>query len=140
MTLLRQCQARSQRRCILYLLCPSIHYGAVLRQAAQRLIRLLATSVSPGTPAPSIVYAMIQQPMVASQPASVEKALSTDTLARQPETAASFHALGALLAGSGFAGGGVEGIDLKMVPIPQARRELHAPQVLLGIRSAGPSG
>jgi hypothetical protein len=51
-------------------------------------------------------------------------------MARQ--TAAGYHSAGPLM--NGISVGGAEGIDL----LPQARRVLHAQQVLLGIREPGP--
>jgi hypothetical protein len=51
-------------------------------------------------------------------------------MARQ--TASGYRSAGPLM--NGISGGGAEGIDL----LPQARRVLHAQQVLLGIRAPGP--
>jgi hypothetical protein len=82
-------------------------------------------------PPPAPVYSTIQYPLApAYAPSPIEQEPSLDTLARQ--TAAGYRLAGPLL--NGISGGGAEGIDLS----PQARRVLHAQQVLLGIRAPGP--
>jgi hypothetical protein len=91
---------------------------------------LQGTAASP-VPPPAPAYTTIQHPLApAYAPSPIEKEPSLDTLARQ--TAAGYRLAGPLL--NGISGGGAEGID----PSPQARRVLHAQQVLLGIRAPGP--
>jgi hypothetical protein len=83
----------------------------------------------PSPPPPSVQSTMYQRADAlasgrwAGQP-------SVDVMARQ--TAAGFREAGPLL--NGLSGGGAEGIDLT----PSARRVLHAQQMLLGTRAAGP--
>jgi hypothetical protein len=82
-------------------------------------------------PPPAPAYTTVQHPLApAYAPPPSEQEPSLDTIARQ--TAAGYRLAGPLL--NGISGGGAEGIDL----LPQARRVLHAQQVLLGIRAPGP--
>jgi hypothetical protein len=91
---------------------------------------LQGTAASP-LPPPAPVYSTIQHPLaLAYAPSPIEQEPSLDTMARQ--TTAGYRLAGPLL--NGISGGGAEGIDL----LPQARRVLHAQQVLLGIRAPGP--
>ena len=91
---------------------------------------LHGTAASP-VPLPTPNYSTIQQPLaLAYAPPPIEQEPSLYTMARQ--TAAGYRLAGPLL--NGISGGGAEGIDL----LPQARRVLHAQQVLLGIRAPGP--
>jgi hypothetical protein len=83
-------------------------------------------------PSPPPVYSTIQQPADALASGRWAEQPSVDVMARQ--TAAGFREAGLLL--NGLAGGGAEGIDLN----PSARRVLHAQQMLLGTRAAGPLG
>ena len=81
-------------------------------------------------PAASALFSTVQQPvMPVYSPPPLEQEPTLDTLARQ--TAAGYRAAGPLL--GGLSGGGAEGIDL----LPQARRALHAQQVLIGVRAPG---
>jgi hypothetical protein len=91
---------------------------------------LQGTTASP-VPPPAPAYTTIQHRLaLAFAPSPIEQEPSLETLARQ--TAAGYRLAGPLL--NGISGGGAEGIDLS----PQARRVLHAQQVLLGIRAPGP--
>ena len=81
-------------------------------------------------PAASALFSTLQQPAIpVYSPPPLEQEPTLDTLARQ--TAAGYRAAGPLL--GGLSGGGAEGIDL----LPQARRALHAQQVLIGVRAPG---
>jgi len=90
-----------------------------------------AASPAPCPPCPAPhPYTTIQQPIDLTATSQSAGFVTADVMARQ--TAAGFRAPGQLI--GGLTGGGVEGIDL----YPQARRVLHAQQLLHGIRAPGP--